>query len=162
MTPPAAVGAAAQDRAGSGPESGAVAVEFALGVGLLLLPVAILVLVLPTWVEHQSMARVAAQEAARTVALAGDHTAGVEAGTAAARAVAANHGLADSLAEIGFEGHLERGGTITASVTVTIPVVDLPLVGQSGGFNVTVRHREPVDQYRSFSPGSAKAPPDTD
>ena len=49
-------------------EQGATPIEFAAGVGLLLIPIVFLVASFAPWVERQSMARVAAAEAARLVA----------------------------------------------------------------------------------------------
>ena len=49
-------------------EAGFVATELTLGLGLLILPVALLVLTLPGWSERQTTARVIARETARTLA----------------------------------------------------------------------------------------------
>ncbi len=51
-----------------GPESGFVATEFAFGVAVLVLPVALLVLTFPRWSERQVTARVVAREVARRAA----------------------------------------------------------------------------------------------
>jgi hypothetical protein len=37
-----------------------------------------------------------------------------------------------------------------ASVTVSMPAVDIPGIGAVGAWSWTAEHREPVDQYRSF------------
>src|SRR5207237_9775003 len=52
-------------------EGGYVAAELALGVGLLVFPIALLVLTLPTWSERQTTARSIAREVSRVVAVAG-------------------------------------------------------------------------------------------
>ena len=52
-------------------ESGFVATELALGIGLLVIPVALLVLTLPGWSERQVTARVISREVARRAARAG-------------------------------------------------------------------------------------------
>lgn len=135
-------------------EDGSVAVELALGVGVLVLPVAVLVLLLPTWVERQSMARTAAQEAARAMALADEPAAGRAAGEQIAATIAANHGVADDLADVAVSGDLRRGGTVTARVTVRVPLVAVPFLGDVGGFSITATHRESVDAYRSFPAGA--------
>lgn len=133
-----------------GEERGGVPIEFALGVGVLLLPVAILVLTFPTWVERQSLARLAAQEAARTVVLAHDYTAGVAAGAELAQQVAVNHGLAADELQVAFTGSLQRGATVTAIVTVRIPAAAFPGIGSVGAMSWTTSHTEHVDRYRSF------------
>lgn len=133
-------------------ERGAVPVEFALGAGLLVLPIAALVTVFPTWSERQSMARVAAQEAARTVVLADDWTEGTGAGGALATQIAVNHGLAAGDLAVVFAGALDRGGAVTTTVTVPIPGITIPGIGEAGGFSWSVTHTERVDDYRSFEP----------
>ena len=55
-------------RRGTNTEAGFVATELILGIGLLILPVALLVLTLPGWSERQTTARVIARETARTLA----------------------------------------------------------------------------------------------
>ena len=77
------------DRSG---ERGYVAGELALGIGLLVFPVALLVLTLPTWSERQTTARSIAREVSRVVAVAGvcDRTAASQTGYEMAR----NLGLA--------------------------------------------------------------------
>lgn len=144
MTQPAGVVARAA------PERGAVAVEFALAVGLLLLPVAVLVLTFPTWAEHQSMARLAAQEAARAVVLAPDPAGGHAEGVAVAQRIAANHGLAGRITGVAYEGAAVRGGAVSAVVTVRVPVPDLGSLAPLPDLTWTARHTEPVDPYRSL------------
>lgn len=125
-------------------------IEFALGVGLLLLPVAVLVLTFPMWAERQSLARLAAQEAARTVVVAGDPAGGHAAGTALAHRIAANHGAPDAITAVSYEGAPVRGGSVTAVVTVAVPVPDLPVFGAVADVAWTTRHTERVDPYRGF------------
>lgn len=133
-------------------EHGYVAAELALGVGLLVFPVAMLVLTLPTWSERQSAARAIAREAARTVAIEG------ECDTGAARRVAAtmagNTGFRGGAVDVSLDctdgQRLPRGGEVTASATVNMPAVDIPGIAEVGAWSWTARHSEPVDQYRSF------------
>jgi hypothetical protein len=128
---------------------GFVATELALGVGLLLLPVALLVLTLPTWSERQTDAREMAREAGRTVATAGSCD------PAAARAVvdtmAANLGVAAPDVAVSLDcapGPLPPRRELTVSVTVRIPAVSVPGVGAVGAWSWTARHRETIDAYR--------------
>lgn len=125
-------------------------VELALGVGVLILPVAVLVLSLPTWVERQSAARLAAQEAARAVVLADSLPAGLAAGEAAAAQVATNHGIDPADFSVSFSGELARGQAITAAVDARFPALALPGFGDAAGFTWTVTHAEQVDAYRSL------------
>ncbi|MEI8001360.1 MAG: hypothetical protein WCI50_08415, partial [Actinomycetes bacterium] len=48
---------------------GFAAIELAAGVALLLLPVTLLVVALPTWADRQTVARLAARDATRVLTL---------------------------------------------------------------------------------------------
>lgn len=133
-------------------ERGYVAAEVAIGIGLLIFPVALLVLTLPTWSERQTTARSVAREVARLVAVAGvcDRERALETGHEMAR----NLGLPPADLDIELDcapgGRLARGDHVRASVTVAVPAVDLPGIGSVGAWSWTAHHSEPVDQYRSF------------
>jgi hypothetical protein len=137
-------------------ERGSVAIEWVMGLGVLVLPIAMMVAVFPTWVERTSMARVAAQEAARVGALAETVTDGMSAGAAMAYQVAANHDVrADDLAVTvvipsDAHGDPQRDGVVSATVTVRIPVTAIPLIADTGGISWSVSHHERIDRYRSF------------
>lgn len=125
-------------------------VEFALGAGALVLPVALLVVTLPTWVERQSAAHLAAREAARTVVLADSLAAGMAAGEEAAARVATNHGIDPGEFSVTFAGDLARGEAITATLVARFPATVFPGLGDVAAFTRTVTHTELVDHYRSF------------
>jgi hypothetical protein len=134
-----------------------VPVEFAAGVALLVLPVALLVAVLPQWVEHQSAARLAAREAARAAAVAVDPAAAEAAAETLAVDVLANHGITGEAVTavrvavpVGAGGQVVRGGDVVATVRVVAPLTVTPLTGAIGGFPVSATHREPIDAYRSL------------
>lgn len=133
-------------------QRGSVAIELALGAGLLLIPVAMLVLTVPTWSERQATARAIVREISRSAAIAGTCDPG--AANAIARSMAANLGLdpADVRAELDCVAGrlLPRGGRITAGVTVRMPAARIPGVTDVAAWSWTVRHTEPVDPYRSF------------
>jgi hypothetical protein len=133
-------------------EDGYVAAELALGIGLLVFPVAMLVLTLPTWSERQSVARAIAREAARTVATDGECD--VDAAKRVASTMAGNTGLRGGSIDVALDcrsgQRLPRGGEVTARVTVSMPAVAIPGIAEVGAWRWTARHAEPVDQYRSF------------
>lgn len=131
-------------------ERGLAAVELALFTGLILFPVLILVASLPTWWERQSLARLAAQEAARAVALAGTWDDGAARGHALVDQMAVNHGVDPSHLSLQLGGALERGGEVTAAVTVTVPTMVVPFIVEVPSFQLTSTHTEAVDLYRSF------------
>jgi hypothetical protein len=143
------VRAALEDRSR---ERGYVAGELAIGIGLLVFPVALLVLTLPTWSERQTTARSVAREVARVVAVAGmcDREHALETGHEMAR----NLGLPPADLDIELDcapgARLKRGDHVRASVTVGVPGVDLPGIGSIGAWSWTAHHSEPIDQYRSF------------
>jgi len=109
------------------------------------LPVALTVLTLPTWVERQSMARLAAQEGARAAVLSADPAAAVGRAHRVAAEVAANHGAALDSVEV--SGGLTRGGVVAVRVTVAMPA---PLLHDGLAWQWSTTHAESVDAYRSF------------
>lgn len=133
-------------------EEGFVAVEWVAAVGLLLLPMAVVVLSFPAWVERQGMARSAAEEAARAVALASDTEAGVAAGEGLVAEIARNHGIDPATMSVRFEGEAVRGGEVRAIVTVQLPALRFPGMGSVGAVDWSTSHTELVDQYRGFEP----------
>jgi hypothetical protein len=139
-----------------GGQAGFIAAEFALGVCVIVVPVALLVVALPTWPERQSMAQRAANESAREVVLADSWSAGTSAARAVVEQVAANYGVPlDQVRGPDFSagGGLAAGQTVVARVTVRLPALVIPLVGQVGGWSWTAVHAERVDDYRSFPQG---------
>ena len=134
-----------------GERGGFAPAEFALAVGLWLFPLTILVVSLPTWVERQSLGRLAAQEAARAVAVAETFEQGVQRGGLLVEQLAANHGVPAADLSLRVEGSLERGQVVIATVTTRVPALTVPLIGVSPSVNLTSSHAEVVDQYRSFA-----------
>lgn len=127
-------------------ERGAVAIELPLAVGLLLLPVAVLVMVLPQWPEAKSVATVAAKEAASLYATATSPELGRTAAQAAVDRAAANYGRKLTLT---IDGDLCRGCTVTATVTVDVPALNAPFVGTTGTFHWDATSAARVEDYRS-------------
>lgn len=128
------------------------ALEMALAVGLLLFPIVMLVALIPRWIETKSMAELAAQEAARVFVLADDASTGQAAGTAIARQIADNHGVAGGSISVAYSGVLDWGETVTAAVTVPMPILVIPGIGTFATSDLTISHSERVDDYRSFPP----------
>lgn len=130
---------------------GQVPIEFALGVGVLVLPIALMVLTFPTWSERQSMGRLAAQEAARAIVLADSMDRGYLTAQAVVAEIAANHRLDGSATLAAVQGSLGRGGVVTTTVRVVFPLTEFPGLGSVGSFTWDVSHSEQVDPYRSLS-----------
>ena len=133
-------------------ESGFVAVEWAVTVGFLLFHTVLLVLSFPAWVERQGMARVAAQEAARAVALSNDTASEAAAGRGLADEIARNHGVDPTTMAVSYEGTTRRGDSVTATVAVELPALTIPGLGSLGSVTWSARHTELVDRYRPFTP----------
>lgn len=151
-----AAGLAARVAGGRAAREGFIASEFVLGVCVIILPVTLLVLALPTWSERQAMAQRAANESAREVVLADSWSAGVGAARLAVDQVAGNYGVSlDDVRGPDFtagEG-LAPGQTVVSRVTVRMPMMVIPLVGRVGSWSWTAVHAERVDDYRSFPQG---------
>jgi len=134
-----------------GGDGGFVAAELALGVGLLVFPVALLVLTLPGWSERQTTARAIARETARLVTTTG--TCAVGPARALAGEMAANLGLTPSDVQLAVACTpgvpLVPGSDLEVAITVRMPAVRFPGFGEAGEWSWTARHREPVDRYGS-------------
>jgi hypothetical protein len=129
---------------------GYAAAEFVVGVAFIVLPVTLLVLSLPLWLERQALAERAANESARRMVLAPDWASGLAQGHQVVQEISADYGLpAGDLSER-LSGNLARGQTIRSEVTVRMPALAIPLVGRFGSWQWTAVHVEHVDNYRSF------------
>ena len=128
------------------------ALDVTLAIGLVMMPIVMLVASLPKWIETRSMAELAAQEAARALVLADSQARGEAAGEVVARRIARNHGVDGSSIHVGFSGNLDWGEEVMASVTVTMPILTIPLIGTFTVGEFTADHIERVDDYRSFPP----------
>lgn len=145
-------------------ESGFTAVEWALGVGLIVLPLMIAVMSIAPVLDRQSTARTMAQETARAMVLADDWDTGEAAAIDLAHRIARNHGIEDGewcadlpadeclFVAIGgtTPGVLGRGEEVHVTVRVPVSALTVPFIGEFAGFVVTGTHAERVDDYRSF------------
>jgi hypothetical protein len=132
-------------------DNGAAAVEMPLAVGLLLLPIAMLVMLVPQWPERQTVARAAAKEAASLYANAPNAASGAAQAHAAVARASANYGLPSGAMSVTLEGEWCRGCTVTASVTIDIPAFAVPLVGTVGGFSWSTSSSARIDDYASLA-----------
>lgn len=142
-------------------ERGSVPVELAAGVGLLLIPMALLVLSFAPWLERRVFVRTAAAEAARWEILSDGDEAAVSALVAG---MASGSGLDPSDVRLSLCGGpvseagsalrssclpLRRGGSVSVEVATEVPLIRTPF-GDVGGVTVSARHVEMVDLYRSL------------
>lgn len=149
-------------------ERGVAPIEFALAVGFLLIPMAVLVMSIAPWVERQSMARVAAGEAARVLVLSPGALPDEGAAASVVERIAMNHGLGVEDVEVFFCAggddvdiavkrlshcaSLERGETFSVEVRVRVPVATLLGLGTFGEGTVSSTVSEKVELFRSFGP----------
>ena len=131
-------------------ERGAVAVELPAAIGLLLIPMALLVITIPTWPERQTVARAAAIEAARTAVLAGSWDEGIADGHATVALAAENYGLDPADLTLAWSGDFVRGGSVTATVTVRMPALVIPGLTTIEPWTWASSHTERIDDYRSL------------
>ena len=139
-------------------DRGHAAVELAMAIAVLMLPVALVVTAFGPWSERRVFAESVAAEAARAAVLALDERPGSD---VVARA-ATGFGLDQSLVRLGWCGispaplpggagscFMGRGASVSVAVEVWTPLLATPW-GPVGGLWVRAEHVEPVDLYRSF------------
>ena len=135
-------------------ENGAAyaAVEMVLVLGLILLPLLAAIAQVPRWVDAVSTADLAAQEAARRYVLADTAAEGVAAAESMVGTIVSNRGMDVGIVEdVVIDGVLARGETVTVTVTLRVPPVVLPGVGEIGGTTGLSRSAtERVEDYRQF------------
>jgi hypothetical protein len=127
---------------------GFVAIELVLAIGLLLFPVVMLVASLPQWSERQHAAIVAAREAARVAAQEWPADGNVDA-ERVAREIVATYGIANGDVTVTVSPPPARGGLLTATVTVRMPAMAVPLLASVGAWSWTARESVRIDDYRS-------------
>lgn len=109
-----------------------------------------MVLTFPTWSERQATATVAASEAARVAALSDDSDRAREDAERTAALIFASHGLSETDVSIRWERNGPvRGGSVTARVTIRMPAMSIPGIGDVGAWQWTATHTEIRDTYRS-------------
>lgn len=128
---------------GRGSERGSALLELPLIIGLMVLPFALLVLTMPVWIERRAAADAAASQAARAVVAGGFATDAA----AMVDAVASGYGLtAGSLRLLPIPEPV-AGSSITISVQVDLPVLELGPFGRLGERTWTSSHVERVPDH---------------
>ena len=135
-------------RLGRRSETGSsTAIALLLGLAFVVLPVLVLVLTLPAWEQRVVDADDAARVAARVLAAAPGWTVGVSSAEEAVAEIVEGDDLSGRDLSTAFSGALEPGGEVTASVTVTVPVGDVPGLGFVGSLQYTATSTAHVDSY---------------
>ncbi len=128
-------------------DSGAIQIEFLFAVGVLLFPIVIFVLTIAPVVERRTVAGRAAAEAARAYAVAPTESEALAAAAAIIDQIDANYGFDFTYSVV---GDFDRGGLVTATVTVSLPAIVFPGVGEAPGITYSATHQENIDLYRSL------------
>ena len=137
-------------------ERGFAAAEWAVALGLMLLPMVMIVGSIAPWLARQTMGREISQEAARSFVLADDWERGAQAAAQVAEAIVANYGLGDDdwdLVSIRTEpdgAGFGRGSDIVVEIRVRVPALTVPGVGSVAEVWWHTSHTEHVDDFRSF------------
>lgn len=139
-------------------DRGHAAVELALGVGVLLLPAAIVVLSFGPWAERRVDAEAVAAEAARAAVLQLDQVAG----DTTVLSMTDRLAIPADLVRVGWCGSrpaalaatagscpMVRGEAVSVTVQLWTPLFSTPW-GDVGGLWVSGDHSEPIDLYRSL------------
>lgn len=145
-------------------ERGAVAIELALGILVILVPVALLVLSFGPTLERRTFVRLAAAEVARFVVLSdGDEASAIE----RLGQMAANNRIAPSEVTVSLcggeatsldvpamssclvDGLLPRDGVVVVRVDAEIPILPIP-EGVRPIVRTAYEHSEFADPYRSI------------
>lgn len=139
-------------------EAGFVGGGEALAFGVLTFVVGAL-LMANAWgvVDAKAAATSAAREAARAYVEAPDERTALDMATAAATSTLAGHGRDPGRADIALlAGRFARCEPVVWQVTYPVPAVKLPWIGGFGeAFEVSARHSEVVDPFRSGIGGEA-------
>jgi Flp pilus assembly protein TadG len=142
-----------EPRQGLGPQirddRGIAAIDMFAVVIVAMIPMFVIVMSVPSWVERMSFARVAAQEAARAVVLADSWEEGQAQAGDVVTQIAANYDVPGG-SSLALSGALERGATVSATVSVQTPTLTIPFVTTVGSTTLSSTHTEVVDHYRSL------------
>lgn len=130
-------------------EAGFAPLTMMLGITLVVIPVLLLVLTIPTWLERSVDARDAAANAARALATANTWDSGTAAADQTVSELISGDGLNPNDVKVSYTGSLNPGGTVTATVTVVIPAGVIPGIGRYGTIHYTTTSTQHIDSYKA-------------
>ncbi|NND84972.1 MAG: hypothetical protein HKN46_07460 [Acidimicrobiia bacterium] len=135
-------------------DRGSAPIELAAGLGLLVLPIAIAILIAPSWLAARNGADAAAQSAATAISTGSNDASGEATARALVEGIAASRSIAVSDLEFcpprGTCLPLGRGDVIEVRVEVRAAPIDLPGLVSLGSVVVEGRGHASVDPYRSL------------
>ena len=132
-------------------EAGFIALEWVLAIAVLIIPVVLLAAGASRWPERQQGARAAAAEGARAAVLAQTHHDAITAGHAIATQVATNHGIPSEHVAITVDAPIwEWGATVTVTVTVEMPTLEVPGIGTWHAISWSTTSAQRIEDHRSL------------
>jgi hypothetical protein len=131
------------------PNGGFAALSLMLGLAFVVMPVLVLVLSLPVWLERAAAAQDAARLAARELATAPDWAEGTSQAQSVVWQLAKAEGWSAASYSLDFAGTLMPAGTVSARVRVAVPVTVVPFLGPVGHVEYSAVSVAHVDSYRS-------------
>ncbi len=121
-------------------------IEFPMVIGLVLIPFGMLAISASTWVERQTAARDAAGEAARALVIAGPESSITP--ELVVQQIEHGYGLPAGTLRLAVPASAAvPGESITVAVTVEIPALALPILGNIGAVDWTAEHTERFPDY---------------
>jgi len=124
---------------------------------VLLTPVLVALLLFAVLAGRLSQTRAdvdrAARDAARSASLARSSENAATDGEAAARATLTDGGVSCAHLEVDIDtSRFAAGGTVAATVTCTVALTDLSLLGVPGSRTLSASFVQPIDTYRGLAP----------
>lgn len=132
-----------------GGDGGFAALSLMLGLAVVVLPVLVVVLSLPVWLERAAAAQDAARLAARQLASNGSWARGSSCAQTVVGELAQAEGWGPGTYFLAMSGSVVPGGTVVASVYVAMPLAALPGLGELGDVTYRAVSVDHVDSYRS-------------
>jgi len=129
--------------------------EWMVALGLIVLPLIVLLASVQVWLDRKAVAEALANEAARAVAIAVDHSTAVQAVDLLESRQEARLGVPASACpsdggclHVRMSGNAETGGEVRSEVSVFMPGIIIPFIGEISGTWWTTGHTEMIDPYR--------------
>ena len=133
-------------------ERGSGAIELVMAAAFILIPFTMLLLSFPVQMEYHSMTDAAAREAVRACATSFSPQTGQDRAEAVARQITTERGLASSTATVTVDclSAWAPGAVVSATVSMTVPAIDVMGIWSVGSRTVTGSYREQMEPYRSI------------
>lgn len=129
-------------------ERGEVALSYLLVSVFILIPVGLLALSIPIYLEYRTLGETAAQQAVRAYTTASSDTEGRARSEAAVEQVANTTTLSPEDMTVTISGPTEPDAVVTATVTYEIPAINIFGIGSLGTLTVEHSYTEHLGTFR--------------